>query len=141
MSNKDQNQSLAEFEEYFLDEFVVHKFTLPNGKPMLYKGEPVIGEVCSPGSEKYVVARAKIDRDATKRVMQSIGKGVVAKKDDDQDNDTEARFLAEIVSLKNFPYPGGEFAVFKNAKLKYMADDVRILLSNLGNFFSNGKSD
>lgn len=141
MSDQEQNQTLSEFEEYFLDEFVLHKFKLPNGKPMLYKGQQVVGRVCSPGTEKYVVARSKIDRDAAKRVMQSIGKGGTGTKEEEPDTDADARFLAEVVTLENFPYPGGEFAAFKNPRLKYMVDELRFLLSNLGNFFSNGKGD
>jgi hypothetical protein len=140
MSEKDQAQTLNEFEEFFLDECVTHEFTLPNGKPMLYKGKPVIGTVCSPGTEKYVKAKQQLDREATKLAIQSLGKNTAANKNEQSDPDADAKFLAEITTLQNFPYPGGDFAVFKNPKLRYMGDEVRALLGNLGNFYGNGKT-
>jgi hypothetical protein len=138
MSEEHTTNPLEDFEEFFLDECITHEFTLPNGKPMLYKGKQVIGKVYSPGSETYVQAKAELDREATKRVMQSVAK-TAAKKDEVSSQDSDAQFMAKLVKLENFPFPGGEYAVFKTPRLKYMADDIRLLLGNLGNFFESGK--
>ena len=75
-----------------------------------------------------------MDKEASKRVFRSMGAKL--KKGDEEDKDADAKFLAAITdSVENFPFPGGAGAIYRELRLKYVADQVRAHLSDLGNFF------
>ena len=122
------------FAAFFLTEASRIEIDLPNGEPMLYEGKQVAVNVYGPATDVYAKAKDAMDKEAQKRVFRSMGAKL--KKGDDEDKDADAKFLAAITdSVENFPFPGGAGAIYRELRLKYVADQVRTHLSDLGNFF------
>ena len=122
------------FAAFFLSETSRVEIDLPTGEPMLYDGKQVAVNIHGPATDVFVKAKDAMDKEAQKRVFRSMGAKL--KKGDDEDKDADARFLAAITdSVENFPFPGGAGAIYRERRLKYVADQVRGHLSDLGNFF------
>jgi len=127
-----------DFSEFMLDESSTVAIELPTGDPMLFKGAAVAVNVYGPASKQYEKAKEDLDKEASKRVMNAMSVKGVKKKDEDKDADI--RFLVAVTSsIDNFPYPGGPEAVYREPKFRYIADQVRAHLNDLGNFFGPGK--
>ena len=122
------------FASFFLAETSRIEIDLPNGEPMLYDGKQVAVNVYGPATDVFAKAKDAMDKEASKRVFRSMGAKL--KKGDEEDKDADAKFLAAITeSIENFPFPGGPGAVYREKRLKYIADQVRGHLNDLGNFF------
>lgn len=127
-----------DFSAFFLEEASVVTIDLPNGEPMLYQGAPVCVHVYGPATDRYIKAMDVQNREATKRVLNAMAK----KSNKDQDDaDANAKFLVAITDrIENFPYPGGADAVYREPRLKYIADQVRSYVADSGNFFKAGST-
>ena len=122
------------FASFFLSETSRIEIDLPNGEPMLFEGKQVAVNIHGPATDVFVKAKDAMDKEAQKRVFRSMGAKL--KKGDDEDKDADAKFLAAITdNIENFPFPGGAGAIYRELRLKYVADQVRGHLSDLGNFF------
>ena len=122
------------FASFFLSETSRIEIDLPNGEPMLYDGKQVAVNIHGPATDVFVKAKDAMDKEAQKRVFRSMGAKL--KKGDDEDKDADVKFLVAITdSVENFPFPGGAGAIYRERRLKYVADQVRAHLSDLGNFF------
>lgn len=126
----------ADFSAFFLSETSVVEIELPNGQPMVYQGQPVRVHVYGPATTQYAKANDALQKEAAKRVMAAMGtKG----KKEAEDKDADAKFLVAITDrIENFPYPGGPDAVYREPKLKYIADQVRAFVGDTGNFYGTG---
>ena len=126
-----------DFSSFFLAETSVVELDLPNGEPMLYQGSPVRVHVHGPATARFTKANEAMQKEATKRVMAAIGnKG----KKEPEDKDADAKFLVAITErIENFPFPGGIDAIYREPKLKYVADQVRTFVGDAGNFFGVGE--
>lgn len=123
------------FAAFFLSETSRVEIDLPNGEPMLYEGKQVAVNVYGPATDVFAKAKDAMDKEASKRVFRSMGAKL--KKGDDEDKDADVKFLVAVTdSVENFPFPGGAGAIYRELRLKYVADQVRGHLSDLGNFFS-----
>lgn len=126
-----------DFSEFFLAETSVVALDLPDGEPMLYQGEPVRVHVYGPATVRFTKANEAMQKEAAKRVMAAIGN---KNKKEAEDKDADAKFLVAITErIENFPYPGGVEAVYREPKLKYIADQVRTFVGDTGNFFGPGE--
>lgn len=120
-----------DFSAYFLQDLSTVTIKLPNGQPMLYQGQPVQVVVYGPATEQHTAARDALDRAATKALMNSLQGSK-----EEADKESDARFLSAVTErIDNFPFPGGPAAVYRERRLKYLADQVRTHLGDLGNFF------
>jgi hypothetical protein len=126
-----------DFSSFFLAETSIVELDLPNGEQMLYEGNPVRVHVHGPATARFTKANEAMQREAAKRVMAAIGnKG----RKEAEDKDADAKFLVAITErIENFPYPGGVEAVYREPKLKYIADQVRTFVGDTGNFFGPGE--
>jgi hypothetical protein len=132
-----QMNKTQDFSSFFLAETSVVELDLPNGEPMLYQGSPVRVHVHGPATARFTKANEAMQREAAKRVMAAIGnKG----KKEAEDKDADAKFLVAITErIENFPFPGGIDAIYREPKLKYVADQVRTFVGDAGNFFGGGE--
>lgn len=120
-----------DFADFFLQETATVAIKLPNGQPMLYQGRPVQVVVYGPATERYATAKDALDREATKALMEIAGRDKAG-----ADKDANARFLSAVTErIDNFPFPGGPAALYREPRLRYVADQVRAHLGDLGNFF------
>lgn len=127
-----------DFSAFFLADTSALELELPNGDPMLFDGAQVRVHLHGPATEKYAKAKSAMDKEAAKRVFAAMG-GKGRKKSDNDDRDADAAFLVAVTErFENFPYPGGAEAIYREPKLRYIADQVRGHLNDLGNFFSGG---
>ena len=123
------------FAAFFLSETSRVEIDLPTGEPMLYDGKQVAVNVHGPATDVFAKAKDAMDKEASKRVFRTMGAKM--KKGDEEDKDADAKFLTAITdSIENFPFPGGPGAVYREQRLKYVADQVRGHLNDLGNFFT-----
>ncbi len=128
---------IDDFSQFYLTETAALDIELPNGDPMRYKGAQVVAHLFGPSTSQYVKAKAAMDREASKRVITAMG--VKGKSKDKEDADADAKFLAAVTDrFDNFPFPGGVDAIYREQKLKYIHDQVRTHLNDLGNFFAPG---
>ena len=125
----------ADFSAFFLEDTSSIEIDLPNGDPMLFNGQRVIVRVHGPSTQVFTEAKTVLDREAAKNMVAALG--VKQKAKDHADKDADAKFLTAITAgIENFPFPGGVSAVYREQRLKYMADQVRAHISDLGNFFA-----
>lgn len=129
----------ADFGGYFLSDTAAMPVKLPNGQPMLWQGQPVVVHVYGPSTEAYTAAKDDVDREAAARLMATIGNKPPVSAQVTRESD--ARFLAAVTArVENFPYPGGPLAIYREPRLRYIADQVRVFLGDLGNFFGASAS-
>lgn len=120
-----------DFADFFLQETATVAIKLPNGQPMLYGGQQVAVVVYGPATDRFATAKDALDREATRALMHSFGRDK-----DGADKEADARFLSAVTErIDNFPFPGGPSAVYREPRLRYVADQVRAHLADLGNFF------
>ena len=73
----------------------------------------------------------RTDREAARGIMAALAPGK-----EGPAKDADAKFLSAVTErIDNFPFPGGPAAVYREPRLKYLADQVRAHLGDLGNFF------
>jgi len=134
----EQDASGIDFSAYFLNDTSAVAINLPSGLPMLCQGQPVVVHVFGPSTTQHTAARDALDREASLRLVASFG----GKPQREQDKDADAQFLTAVTQrIDNFPFPGGVAAVYREPRLKYLADQVRAHLGDLGNFFGpSGKA-
>ncbi len=128
-----------DFSKYLMTETSVVDIDLPNGEPMLFNDKPVRAHVYGPASARHTKASEVMQREAMKRVMAAAG-AKKNRKTEEEDKDADAKFLVAITDrIENFPYPGGLDAIFREPKLKYIADQIRAFVGESGNFFGDGE--
>lgn len=136
----EQDQTGIDFSAYFLNDTSAVSINLPSGLPMMCQGQPVVVHVFGPSTPQHTEARDALDREAAQRLVASFGGK--ASKPGSSDKDADAQFLTAVTQrIDNFPFPGGVPAVYREPRLKYLADQVRAHLGDLGNFFGpSGKA-
>lgn len=123
-----------DFSAYFLQDTSSVEIDLPNGEPMLYEGKPVIVHVHGPATNRFTKAKDALDKEAMKRILSASG--AKGRKKEDEDKDADVKFLVAVTErIENFPFPGGADAIYREPRLKYLADQVRGYLNDAGNFF------
>jgi hypothetical protein len=131
-----QEDLLGDFADYFLEDTSAVSIDLPNGDPMLYPkvgGQQVKIHVYGPSTRQYQKAQEVMSREATKRVVAAMGN---KRKQEAEDQDADIKFLVAITAeVENFPYPGGAEGIYREPKLKYVADQVRAYVGDTANFF------
>ncbi|WP_299082829.1 hypothetical protein [uncultured Paraglaciecola sp.] len=131
------DNKIEDFSQYFLEETSVLDLDLPNGDPMKYCDKQVRVHLFGPATDQYEKASQSLQREATKRAMNSVG---TKNRKTKEDADSDIRFLLAITDrFENFPYPGGAEAIFRELKLKYIQDQIKEHLAELGNFFGGTK--
>lgn len=126
-----------DFSVFFLDESGVLDLELPNGEPLLYEGKQVSVKIYGPATKQFIRATEAQQREATKRVVAAMGKK--GGKSEKEDSEADIKFLCAITEeFVNFPYPGGAEGIYSEPRLKYIADQVRAHVGDLGNFFHSG---
>lgn len=133
-----ETQTQAEdFSAFFLTETSALDIDLPNGEPMLHNGQQVRIHLYGPSTTQHQKASDAMNKEATRRIMAAMGNK--AKKKEEEDKDADAKFLVAITArIENFPYPGGADAIYREPRLKYIGEQVRAHLADLGNFFKAG---
>lgn len=125
-----------DFSAYFLTETSKVEIDLPNGDPMEFNGKRVTVHVYGPSTSRFIKAKEAMDKEAMKRIVSAAAKG---RKKDEEDKDADVKFLVAVTErIDNFPFPGGVEAIYRETKLKYLPDQVRGHLNDLGNFFKGG---
>lgn len=127
------------FEDFFLADTSALKLDLPNGEPMLHNGERVVVHLYGPATEQYIQAKDAIDREVAKRgmVAMAAAMGNKRKSKEQEDRDADVKFLVAVTDrFENFPYPGGADGIYREQRLKYVAEQVRAHLNDQANFFS-----
>jgi len=120
-----------DFSAFFLQDTSTVSIKLPNGQPMLYQGKPVSVVLHGPATERYTSAKDALDREVARAYLAALNSGR-----DGADKMADASFLSAVTErIDNFPFPGGPAAVYREPRLKYVADQVRTHLADLGNFF------
>ena len=128
-----------EFSEFYLNETAALELELPTGDPLRYRGKQVIAHLFGPSTTQFVKAKAALDREASKRVVAAMG--VKGRKKEKEDEEADAKFLAAVTErFDNFPYPGGVEAIYREPRFKYIHEQVRNHLNDLGNFFAPGET-
>lgn len=127
------------FAAYLLAATSAVDIMLPNGQPMLFDGQQVTVHIHGPASPVFIEAKAELDRDAAQRVFGAMNKGQGKRQGATPESaEADAKFLAAITDrIDNFPFPGGVLAVYKEARLLYLHEQVRRHLNDLGNFFGH----
>ncbi len=129
------NDHTSDFSAFFLEDTSAVEIDLPNDEPMLFNGQRVTVHVYGPSTQVFIDAKTVMDREAAKNMVAAMG--VKQKTKDQADKDADAKFLTAITaSIENFPFPGGVSGVYREPRLKYMADQVRTHINDLGNFFA-----
>ena len=127
------------FSQFFLQDESRLEIELPNGKPMIYDGQPVTVVLFGPATEQFAKAKAMQEKTATSRVMAAMGnkKAKPASNDDESD----ALYLAAVTKeVQNFPFPGGPLGIYSDKRLQYINRQVNQHLADLGNFFPAGQA-
>lgn len=131
MSDKSPGAHPEDFSAFFLQDTSTVFIKLPTGEPMLYQGQPVAVVVYGPSTERHTAAKDALDREAARGIMAALAPGK-----EGPAKDADAKFLSAVTErIDNFPFPGGPAAVYREQRLKYLADQVRAHLGDLGNFF------
>lgn len=130
----------ADFSAFMLDETSRLELELPNGDPMLFKGEQVAVNLYGPATSEYAAAKAAMDKESAARVFRAMG-ARNKKKGGEDDREADAKFLTAITaSFENFPFPGGAYAIYREPRFKYIANQVQAHVNDLGNFFKASKA-
>lgn len=130
-----------DFSAFMLDETTRLELELPNGDPMLFKGQQVAVILYGPATDEYAAAKAAMEKESAARVFRAMG-GRNKKKGSEEDREADAKFLTAITaSFENFPFPGGAYAIYREPKLKYIAVQVQAYVNDLGNFFKASKKN
>lgn len=136
---KTQNTNDDDFSSYMLADTSVVEIDLPNGEPMIHKGQQVRVHVYGPSTPQHAKAQADADKEATRRVLATLGNKSAKRQKAEEDVEVNARFLVAVTDrIEGFPYPGGVDAIYRNPKLRYIGEQVRAHLADLGNFFGTG---
>jgi hypothetical protein len=103
-------------------------------EPMLYNGSPVRIHLYGPGSAQFVRAQAKADTAAQQRTFAALRGKVSKTAVEDQREDLITKLVACTAQIENFPVPGGAEALYRNAKLGYITNQVIKYLDDWANF-------
>lgn len=136
---KETTAAVADFSAFFLEETARLELELPTGEPMLHGGKPVAVNLYGPATKQFVKARTAMEKDASNNIMRAMG-NARNKKTDDDNAESDAKYLVAVTAdFENFPYPGGADAIYREPRLKYIANQVRAHLNDLGNFFKESR--
>lgn len=104
------------------------------GKPQFNGETPITITVHSPGTKKAAQAQFAKQSKAMDRLTAGMG-GKTEARTEEQDRQERADFLAEVTaSLNGFEFHGGAAALYKNPKLRFVADGVEKFYNDMGNF-------
>lgn len=112
------------------------KFHVVNAKGApQYDGEtPITITAYGPGTKRAAEAKHRRDKANTKRVLAGVG-GKEEERSEAEERTERAAFLAAVTaSLDGFTVDGGAEALFKNPKLRYLADAFEKWWNDSGNF-------
>ena len=130
-----------DFSAFFLEETSAIDLELPNGEPMLYDGAQVRVHLYGPATDRYQRASDAMQREAMRRAVAVAGQKKRKKQAEAEDSDADLRWLLAVTQrFESFPYPGGAEAIYREPRLRYIADQVRAHLADLGNFFRPGET-
>jgi hypothetical protein len=108
---------------------------ITGAEPLLFNGEPVVFELCGPGSTEYMNAQANIDRAQSDRMMQIV-RGKNSK--EDVVAVTRANNVRKLTActrtIINFPVPGGPKAIYDNPRLGWLTAQVSRFIEDWANF-------
>lgn len=101
-------------------------------EPLLYQGQPVTIELCSPGSREYLRANHKLAT-ANQAAAFSAIRGKPVKETAEGNIDKQAEKLAACTrTVNNFPV--GAFEIYSNPKLGYITAQVAKFIEDWSNF-------
>lgn len=109
------------------------------GNPQYFDAErtrPVTITVVSPGTKKGAAAEFKRNAARSDRTIAQMSGKTIQRNENDDINE-RAAFLAEITTGMNFDMPGGALALYKNLPLGHVADGVEKFYNDRGNFIKN----
>lgn len=119
---------VAQFE---LEDFATLEILNKKGDPMLVGGKPVTFDIYGPGSSQAVAWENKQNRDMMNRAVAAArGKA----KDVDVRKEMAEKLAAVTKAVNNFPVDGGALAIYQNAKLSFIADQVARFHADTANF-------
>lgn len=98
------------------------------------KGNPITITLHSPGTKIASQAQFEHKEKTQNRLFAGMG-GKADKRTEAEERAERADLLAKIThSLNGFTYQGGAAALYKNPKLRFIADGVDKFYSDMGNF-------
>lgn len=106
----------------------------PAGGPLLHQGRPVRIHLYGPGSAEYTRAQARADAAAQARTFAAIRGKAAKNATEEQREDAINKLVACTQRVENFPIPGGADALYRNARLGYITNQVGRFLEDWGNF-------
>lgn len=135
-----------DFSAFFLANTSAVEIDLPNGAPMMYPnaatGKRVVAHVYGPSTEQFVKAQDALNRFVSDGIRFRKNGSVKSAADTTAAHEADAKFLVAITDrIDNFPFPGGLIQLFRQRELKYIGDQIRAHVSDLGNFFPGSAKD
>lgn len=128
-----------DFSAFMLADTSAVEIDLPNGEPMYFPAgskNRVVVHVHGPATDRFIAAQDALQRFSTSNIKVDKRGTVKNTADSEENRKADAKFLAAITErFDNFPFPGGPLAIYGEARFKYIADQVRAHLADLGNFF------
>lgn len=129
-----QEPSVFDISQFEVAEVGVLDVLNVKDEPMLYNGSPVRIHLYGPGSAQFVRAQAKADTAAQQRTFAALRGKVSKTAVEDQREDLITKLVACTAQIENFPVPGGAEALYRNAKLGYITNQVIKYLDDWANF-------
>lgn len=105
-----------------------------DGEPLQVNGEGVFIEVYSPGSREGARADAQYAAYNGARFIKTVRDKSKGKVDPEDAEREAARLVAYTKTLVNFPVPGGAGALYANAKLGFITNQVKEFIGDWSNF-------
>lgn len=104
-------------------------------------GSPLTITAHGPGTKRAAQAKFAYDAKRSERALGKIG-GKSDEMTEEQDRRERAEYLGQLVdSLDGFNHEGGATGLFKNPKLRYLAEDFQNWWNDAGNFNSSSAND
>jgi len=129
----------TDFSAFMLADTSAVEIDLPNGEPMMNppgSKNRVVVHVYGPSTSEFVNAQDALQRFTTSALKVDKRGGVKSTSDVEANRKADAKFLNSVTSrIDNFEFPDGPMGVYSTPGLKYIADQVRAHLNDLGNFF------
>lgn len=119
---------------YEASEFATLNVMDQKEEQLTYNGKPVTIDLYGPGSEQYIKAQSKNEKENQARTFAAL-RGKPLKEGDDEGRKQQARKLVSCTkSINNFPIPGGAEELYSNPRLGYIRDQVAKFIEDWENF-------
>ena len=125
---------------FFLVETGAVEIDLPNGDPMVIGDQRVTVHVYGPATTRYQKAQDELDKQAAMRAAALFKFQGAKNKKDEIDKEANARFLAAITERID-GINGDPFEIYADARVKYLADQVRTYIGDQANFFKGSATN